>query len=72
MALDESGSELESKKSNLFESLGGLVGMLAGGPVGALVGGIGGALLSGKSGEDAFRSEVETFFQDLTTIRPRS
>jgi len=70
MALDESGSELESKKSNLFESLGGLVGMLAGGPVGALVGGIGGALLSGKSGEDAFRSGIGSFFQGATMGAP--
>ena len=61
-------SELESKKSNIFESLGGLVGMLAtgGNPVGALVGGIGGALLSGKSGEDAFRSGIGSFFQGAT------
>jgi len=67
---EESGSELESKKSNLFESLGGLVGMLAGGPVGALVGGIGGALLSGKSGEDAFRSGIGSFFQGATMGAP--
>jgi len=61
-------SELESKKSNIFESLGGLVGILAksGNPVGALVGGIGGALLSGKSGEDAFRSGIGSFFQGAT------
>ena len=63
-------SELESKKSSLFESLGGLVGMLAGGPVGALVGGIGGALLSGKSGEDAFRSGIGSFFQGATMGAP--
>lgn len=63
-------SELESNKSNLFESLGGLVGMLAGGPVGALVGGIGGALLSGKSGEDAFRSGIGSFFQGATMGAP--
>ena len=70
MLNEESGSELESKKSNLFESLGGLVGMLAGGPVGALVGGIGGALLSGKSGEDAFRSGIGSFFQGATMGAP--
>ena len=63
-------SELESNKSNLFESLGSLVGMLTGGPVGALVGGIGGALLSGKSGEDAFRSGIGSFFQGATMGAP--
>lgn len=63
-------SELESNKSSLFESLGGLVGMLTGGPVGALVGGIGGALLSGKSGEDAFRSGIGSFFQGATMGAP--
>ena len=63
-------SELESNKSSLFESLGGLVGMLTGGPVGALVGGIGGALLSGKSGEDAFRSGIGSFFQGATMGTP--
>lgn len=63
-------SELESNKSSLFESLGSLVGMLTGGPVGALVGGIGGALLSGKSGEDAFRSGIGSFFQGATMGAP--
>ena len=50
-------SELESNKSNLFESVAALAGLLVtGNPVGAVVGGIGGALMSGKSGEDALRS----------------
>jgi len=63
-------SELESNKSSLFESLGSLVGMLTGGPVCALVGGIGGASLSGKSGEDAFRSGIGSFFQGATMGAP--
>ena len=67
MALDESGSELESNKSNLFESVAALAGLLVtGNPVGALVGGIGGALMSGKSGEDALRSGIGSFFQGAT------
>ena len=63
MAQDESGSELESNKSNLFESLGALAGLLTGGIGGAFVGGVGGALMSGKSVEDAFRSGIGSLFQ---------
>ncbi len=70
MALDESGSELESKKSNLFESLGALAGLLTGGIGGAFVGGVGGALMSGKSVEDAFRSGIGSFFQGATMGAP--
>jgi len=71
MLNEESGSELESKKSNLFESLGGLVGLIATGtPVGAFAGAVGGALLSGKSGEDALQSGVGAFFQGATMGAP--
>jgi len=71
MALDESGSELESNKSNLFESVAALAGLLVtGNPVGALVGGIGGALMSGKSVEDAFRSGIGSLFQGATMGAP--
>lgn len=70
MAQDESGSELESNKSNLFESLGALAGLLTGGIGGAFVGGVGGALMSGKSVEDAFRSGIGSLFQGATMGAP--
>ena len=61
-------SELNKKKSDIFESIGGLVGMVAAGgnPVGALFGSFAGGLLSGKSAEDAFQSGIGSFFQGAT------
>ena len=70
MALDESESELENNKSNLFESLGALAGLLTGGIGGAFVGGFGGALMSGKSVEDALRSGIGSLFQGATMGAP--
>jgi len=55
-------SEADKNKSNLFSSIGALVGMVAGGPVGAALGGGLGALASGSSPQEAFQSGIGGLF----------
>ena len=49
-------SEADKNKSDIFSSIGALVGMVAGGPVGAALGGGLGALAGGSSPQEAFQS----------------
>jgi len=55
-------SEADKNKSDLFSSIGALVGMVAGGPVGAALGGGLGALASGSSPQEAFQSGIGGLF----------
>ena len=56
-------SEADTNKSNLFSSIGSLVGMIAGGPGGAAIGGGLGSLLGGGSFEDAIGAGIGGFAQ---------
>ena len=49
-------SEADKNKSDIFSSIGALVGMVAGGPVGAALGGGLGALAGGSSPQEAIQS----------------
>ena len=51
-------SEADKNKSDLFSSIGALVGMVAGGPVGAAIGGGLGALASGGDPRQAFETGI--------------
>ena len=55
-------SEADKNKSDLFSSIGALVGMVAGGPVGAALGGGLGALASGSSPQEAIQSGIGGLF----------
>ena len=55
-------SEADKNKSNIFSSIGALVGMVAGGPVGAALGGGLGALASGSSPQEAIQSGIGGLF----------
>jgi hypothetical protein len=54
-------SEADTNKSNLFSSIGALVGMVAGGPGGAAIGGGLGSLLGGGDVESAIQSGIGSF-----------
>jgi hypothetical protein len=54
-------SEADKKKSDIFSSIGALVGMVAGGAPGAALGGGLGALASGRSIEEAFQTGLGSF-----------
>tara|TARA_R110000772_G_scaffold82233_1_gene174508 strand:+ start:1009 stop:1803 length:795 start_codon:yes stop_codon:yes gene_type:complete len=56
-------SEADTKQSNLFSSIGALVGMVAGGPGGAAIGGGLGSLLGGGSFQDAIGAGIGSFAQ---------
>ena len=58
-----SDSEANTNQSNLFSSIGALVGMVAGGPGGAAIGGGLGSLLGGGSFEDAIGAGIGSFAQ---------
>jgi len=51
-------SEADKNKSDLFSSIGALVGMVAGGPLGAALGGGLGALASGSDPKKAFETGI--------------
>ena len=55
-------SEADKNKSDLFSSIGALVGMVAGGPVDAALGGGLGALAGGSSPQEAFQSGIGGLF----------
>jgi hypothetical protein len=55
-------SEADKNKSNIFSSIGALVGMVAGGPVGAALGGGLGALAGGSSPQEAIQSGIGGLF----------
>ena len=55
-------SEADKNKSDLFSSIGALVGMVAGGPVGAALGGGLGALASGSDPRQAFETGLGSLF----------
>ena len=61
--MSESESEADTKQSNLFSSIGALVGMVAGGPGGAAIGGGLGSLLGGGSFQDAIGAGIGSFAQ---------
>ena len=54
-------SEANTNKSDLFSSIGALVGMVAGGPGGAAIGGGLGSLLGGGDVESAIQSGIGSF-----------
>ncbi len=58
-----SGGESNTNQSNLFSSIGSLVGMVAGGPGGAALGGGLGSLLGGGSFQDAIGAGIGGFAQ---------
>jgi len=55
-------SEADKNKSDLFSSIGALVGMVAGGPVGAALGGGLGALASGGDPRQAIETGIGSLF----------
>ena len=55
-------SEADKNKSDIFSSIGALVGMVAGGPVGAALGGGLGALAGGSSPQEAIQSGIGGLF----------
>ena len=57
------GGESNTNQSNLFSSIGSLVGMVAGGPGGAAIGGGLGSLLGGGSFQDAIGAGIGGFAQ---------
>ena len=57
------GGESDTKQSNLFSSIGSLVGMVAGGPAGAAIGGGLGSLLGGGNFRDAVGAGIGGFAQ---------
>jgi hypothetical protein len=57
------GGESDTNKSNLFSSIGSLVGMVAGGPAGAAIGGGLGSLLGGGDFRDAVGAGIGGFAQ---------
>ena len=56
-------TQANTNQSNLFSSIGALVGMVAGGPGGAAIGGGLGSLLGGGSFEDAIGAGIGSFAQ---------
>jgi len=58
-----SSTEANTDQSNLFSSIGALVGMVAGGPGGAAIGGGLGSLLGGGSFQDAIGAGIGSFSQ---------
>ena len=61
--LSGGGGEANNNQSNLFSSIGSLVGMVAGGPGGAAIGGGLGSLLGGGSFQDAIGAGIGGFAQ---------
>ena len=61
--LSGGGGEANKGQSNLFSSIGSLVGMVAGGPGGAAIGGGLGSLLGGGSFQDAIGAGIGGFAQ---------
>ena len=59
---DEQKSVMAQPSSDLFSSVGALLGFNMGGPMGALLGSAGGTLLSGGSFEDALNSGIGSLF----------
>ena len=56
-------SEADKNKSDLFSSIGGLVGLIAGGPLGAAAGAAGGAILGGSDPKEAFQAGLGGLFK---------
>ena len=55
-------SEADKNKSDIFSSVGGLVGLLAAGPLGAAAGAFGGAMLGGSDPEEALQAGLGGLF----------
>ena len=62
MAVEEAKSVMEQPSSDLFSSIGALIGFNMGGPMGALLGSAGGTLLSGGSFDEALNSGIGSLF----------
>ena len=62
MAVEEAKSVMEQPSSDLFSSIGALIGFNMGGPMGALLGSAGGTLLSGGIFDEALNSGIGSLF----------